>query len=74
MMTENDLSDVFTNKEYLALQQIVKAMLLKGERDSPGYIDEIRGIANMTRVSVDVDKVTWDILDHFKSNLSKLNP
>lgn len=73
-MTENDLNDVFTHKEYLALSQLVKAMLLKGETEQPGYIEEIRGIANMARVSVDVDVTTWSLLDHFKSDLHKLTP
>ena len=72
-MTENDLNDVFTHKEYLALSQIVKAMLLKGEMEQPGYIEEILGIANMARVSVDVDVATSSLLDHFKSDIHKLS-
>lgn len=72
-MTENDLSAVFTHKEYLALSQLVKAILLKGERDQPGYIAEIRGIANEARISVDVDVTTWSLLDHFESDIRRLS-
>jgi len=73
IMSETEFNAVFTHKEYLALQQIVKAMLLKGEMDQPGYIEEIKGIANMARVSVDVDVTTWELLDHFKADLAKVD-
>lgn len=72
-MKDSDLNAVFTHKEFLALQQIVKAMILKAELDQPGYIDELKGVANMARISVDVDVTTWELLDHFKADLSKLH-
>jgi hypothetical protein len=73
-MSETEFNAVFTHKEYLALQQIVKAMLLKGEMDQPGYFEEIKGIANMARISsVDVDMATLELLDQFKADLAKVD-
>jgi len=52
----------------------VKAILLAGEQDHPGYIEWIKGIANMARVSVGVDVATCSLIDHLASDLHKLNP
>jgi len=60
------------HKDFLALKQVVMAMVLKAERQSPGYIDEIRGISNMAHASVEVDEATWELFGQFKTQVDRL--